>query len=52
MFRTGYTENWSREIFVTDYYLNTNAGSYTIKNLNGEKILGDFLEKELLLAKL
>ena len=36
----GYTENWSREIFVIDFVLKTNPWSYKIKDLNGEKIIG------------
>ena len=45
VFSAGYTENWSREIFVIDYYLNINPWSYTINDLNGEKILGIFKKK-------
>ena len=50
IFRKGYTENWSREIFTIDYVLKTNPWTYKIKNLNGEKIKGGFYEKELLLS--
>ena len=42
------TENWSREIFIIDSVLKTNAWTYKIKDLNGEKIIGTFYEKELL----
>ena len=52
IFSKGYTENWSREIFVFDYVLNVNRWTYKIKDLNGEKIIGSFYEKELLLSKL
>ena len=43
IFTKDYTENWSREIFITDSVL---------KNLNGEMIVGSFYEKELFLSKL
>ena len=44
----GYTENWSREIFIIDSVLKTNAWTYKIKDLNGEKTIGSFYGKELL----
>ena len=44
----GYTENWSREIFIIDSVLKTNPWTYKIKDLNGEKIIGSFYGKELL----
>ena len=48
----GYTENWSREIFIIDSVLKANPWTYQIKDLNGGKIMGSFNEKELLLSKL
>ena len=48
MFSKGYTENWSREIFIIDSVLKANPWAYKIKDLNGEKIIGSFYEKELL----
>ena len=36
IFSKGYTENWSREIFI-DSVLKTNPWTYKIKDLNGEK---------------
>ena len=51
-FSKGYTENWSRKIFIIDSVLKTNPWLYKIKHLNGEKIIGTFYEKELLLSKL
>ena len=48
IFSKGYTENWSREIFIMDCVLNTIPWTYKIKGLNGEKIIGSFYEKELL----
>ena len=45
IFSEGYTENWSREIFIIDSVLKTNPWTYKIKYLNGEKIIGSFDEK-------
>ena len=45
-------ENWSREIFVIDSVLKTNPWTYKVKDLKGEKIIGSFFEKELLLSVL
>ena len=45
-------EIWSREIFVIGSVLSTNPWIYKIKDLNKEKIIGSFCEKELLLSKL
>ena len=50
IFSKAYTENWSREIFIIDSVLKTNPWTYKIKDLNGEKIIGSFYEKELLLS--
>ena len=50
IFSKGYTENWSREIFIIDSVLKTNPWTYNIKNINREKIMGSFNEKELLLS--
>ena len=47
-----YTEDWSREVFIIDSVLKTNSWGYKIKDLNGEKIIGTFYEKELLRSKL
>ena len=33
----GYTENWSREMFVIDSVLKTNPWTYKLKDFNGEK---------------
>ena len=48
IFSKGYTENWSREIFISDSVLKTNPWTYKIKDLNGEKIIGNSYEKEVL----
>ena len=50
-FSKGYTENWAREIFIIDSVLKTNPWIHKIKDLKGEKIIGSFNEKELLLSK-
>ena len=50
IFSKGYTENWSREIFIIDSVLKTNPWTYRLKDFNGEKIIGSFYEKELLLS--
>ena len=50
IFSNGYAVNWSREIFIIDSVLKTNPWTYKIKDLNGEKIIGSFYEKELLLS--
>ena len=50
IFSKGYTENLSREIFIIDSVLKTYLWTYIIKILNGEKVIGSFYEKELLLS--
>ena len=52
IFIKGYTENWSKEVFVTDSVLKTSLWTYKMKNLNREKISGSLYEHELLLSKL
>ena len=48
IFSKGYTKNWSRRILVIDSVLKTNPWTYKFEDLNGEKIIGSFYEKELL----
>ena len=43
------TKNLSNQIFIINCALKTNLGTYEIKELNGEKIIGKFYEKHLLL---
>ena len=50
IFSKRYTENWSREIFIIDSLLKTNPWTYKLKDLNREKMIGSFYEKELLLS--
>ena len=47
MFAKSYTLNWSEEIFVIKEIKNTVPWTYVINDLNGEKIIGAFYEKEL-----
>ena len=49
-FSKSYTENWPRKSFVTNSVSKTIPWKYKIKDLNGEKIIGSFYEKELLLS--
>ena len=44
---TEYVPNWSEEVFVVNKIKNTVKWTYEINNLNGEKIVGSFYEKEL-----
>ena len=48
IFSKGYTENWTREIFITKSVWRTNPWTYKTKDLNREKSIGSFYEKELL----
>ena len=45
LFSKGYTESWSREIFITNYVLKNNPWAYKTEHLNGEEIIGRFHEK-------
>ena len=47
IFAKGYTPNWSEEVFVVNKIKNTVPWTYVINDLNGEKIIGTFYEKEL-----
>ena len=47
IFTKGYTPNWSEEVFVISKIKNTVPWTYIINDLNGEKIIGTFYEKEL-----
>ena len=46
-FAKGYMPNWSEEIFISSKIKNTVPWAYVINDLNGEKIIGTFYEKEL-----
>ena len=47
IFAKGYTPNWSREIFIVNKINDTVPYTYNIKDLNGEKIIGSFYDREL-----
>ena len=47
IFAKGYTPNWSKEIPVIKKVKNKVPWTYIINDLNGEKIIGTFYEKEL-----
>ena len=36
IFSKGYTENWSREIFMSNFSFKTNPWTYKVKDLNGK----------------
>ena len=44
IFAKGYAANWSEEIFIVSKIKNT-VPTYAISDLNGEKITGNFYEK-------
>ena len=47
IFAKGNTPNWSEEVFVISKIKNTVPWTYVINDLNGEKIIRTFYEKEL-----
>ena len=47
IFAKGYTPNWSSEIFIVDKTNDTVPYTYNLKDLNDEKILGSFYDREL-----
>ena len=47
IFAKGYMPNWSKEVFVINKIRNTVLWTYIVNDLNGEKIIGTFYEKEL-----
>ena len=53
IFTKGYTPNWSEEVFVISKIKNTVPWTYVINDLNGEKIIWRFYEKnyERLISK-
>ena len=42
IFSKGYTENWSREMFIIDSVLKTNPWTDKINDLNREKLIASF----------
>ena len=51
IFAKGYTPNWSREIFINKIN-DTVPYTHNLKDLNGEKIIGSFYDRELQNTKL
>ena len=47
IFVKGYVSNWSEEVFIVNEIKNIVPWTYTINDLNGEKVIGTFYEKEL-----
>ena len=47
IFVKGYVPNWSEEVFIVNEIKNTVPWAYTINDLDGEKVIGSFYEKEL-----
>ena len=47
IFAKGYMPNWAEETFVIKKFKNTVPWTYVINDLNDEKIIGTFYEKEL-----
>ena len=47
IFAKGYAPNWLEEVFVINKIKNTVPWTYVINDLNGEKFIGSFYEKEL-----
>ena len=47
IFAKGYTPNWTKEVFIVNKIKNTIPWTYSIRDLNNEKILRSFYEKEL-----
>ena len=47
IFAKGYTPNWSEEVFLINKIKNTVLWTYAISDLNDEKIIESFYEKEL-----
>ena len=47
IFAKGYTPNWSKEIFIVDKINDTVPYTYNLKDLNDEKIIGSFYDREL-----
>ena len=47
IFAKGYAPNWYEEVFMIKKVKNTVPWTYFISDLNGEKIIGTFYEKEL-----
>ena len=47
IFAKGYVPNWSEEVFIVNEIRNTVPWTYATNDLNGEKVIGTFYEKDL-----
>ena len=45
IFAKGYVPNWSEEVFIINEIKNIVPWTYTISDLNDEKVIGTFYEK-------
>ena len=52
IFAKVYTPYWNKEIFVVNKINDTVPGTYSLKDLNGEEIIGSFYDRELQKTKL
>ena len=50
IFRKGYEQNWSKELFIIQKAISGNLPYYRLKDLSDEEIVGTFYEKELQLS--
>ena len=51
IFSKGYTENWSKEIFIISSVLKTNPWTYKLKDWNRGKIIGSIYEKKIVVGQ-
>ena len=47
VFAKGYVPNWSEEVFIVNEIKNTVPWTYATSDLDGEKVIGTFYDKEL-----
>ena len=52
IFAKVYSPNWSKEIFIVNEINDTVPWIYSLKDLNGEEILGSFYDRQLQKTKL
>ena len=47
LFEKGYLPNWSEALYIVGTAKNTNPYTYTVRDMNGEEVLGSFYAEEL-----
>ena len=47
LFEKGYLPNWSEALYIVDTVKKTNPYTYTVRDMNGEEVLGSFYTEEL-----